>query len=84
MDPVLVILVTTLMMFLCQGGRVLVWCPGGSQSVRITYLPLVDSLVQHGHEVVIVTPFPSKEVTRGVTEIPVTSRFQEIFDSFSM
>ena len=41
-----VVIVTTLVLCLSQGGRVLVWCPGGSQSIRITYLPLVDRLVQ--------------------------------------
>ena len=82
--PVMLLLVSSLVMFMCQGGRVLVWCPGGSQSVRITYLPLVDRLVQNGNEVVIVTPFPSKQEAKGTTEIPVVSRFQEIFDSFSM
>ena len=64
-------------------GKILVWCPGGSQSVRITYMPVVEQLAKNGHEVTIVTPFISKEKLKGVTEIPVVSRFQEIFDSFS-
>ena len=51
--------------------------------MRITYMPVVEQLAKHGHEVTIVTPFLSKEKTEGVTEIPVVTRFQEIFDSFS-
>ena len=64
-------------------GKILVWCPGGSQSVRITYMPLVEQLAKNGHEVTIVTPFASKEKMEGITEIPVVTRFQEILDSFS-
>jgi hypothetical protein len=64
-------------------GKILVWCPGGSQSVRITYMPVVEQLANNGHEVTIVTPFLSKEKMKGVAEIPVVTRFQEIFDSFS-
>ena len=66
-----------------EGGRVLVWCPAASKSIKITFMPVVKSLAERGHEVVLVTPFMSKDKIPGVTEIQAVSTFEEITDGFA-
>ena len=65
------------------GGRILLWCPGGTRSIKITYMPMVEELVKRGHEITIVTPYPGSNF-ENITEIPVNSGIEEIFSSFSM
>ena len=66
-----------------EEGRVLVWCPAASKSIKITFMPVVESLAERGHEVVLVTPFMSKKKIPGVTEIQAVSKFEEITDGFA-
>ena len=56
-----------------EGGRVLVWCPAASKSIKITFMPVVETLAERGHEVVLVTPFMSKDKIPGVAEIHAVS-----------
>ena len=66
-----------------QSGRILVWCPATSKSVKITFMPIVETLANRGHEVFLVTPFLSKENIDGVTEIQAVSNFDEIITGFA-
>ena len=67
-----------------EGATILVWCPGGTKSVQITYMPVVERLVENGNNVIIVTPYPIKKKVAGITEILVDTKIQEIFDSYSV
>ena len=59
----------------CYGARVLVLTVLGSKSHKIGLTPIMEELVQRGHTVTIVTPYQSKELTPGITEIVLKTSF---------
>ncbi len=68
---------------LADAGRILIWMPVGSKSMKITYLPLAEELVRRGHEVVIVHPFKSEKPLKGITEIVSTTEIKKLLDQIS-
>ena len=66
-----------------QSGKILLWCPVASKSMKITFMPVVERLASNGHEVTLVTAFPSKEKIIGVTEIHAISNFEDITNGFA-
>eukprot|EP00092_Neocalanus_flemingeri_P013186 GFUD01014211.1.p1 GENE.GFUD01014211.1~~GFUD01014211.1.p1 ORF type:complete len:520 (-),score=100.48 GFUD01014211.1:177-1736(-) len=68
---------------LVQSGKILLWCPVGSKSMKITFMPVIEQLASNGHDITLVTPFLSKEKIKGVTEIRAVSKFEDILDGFS-
>ena len=79
--PVLVVVVT--MTSTVYSGKVLLWCPAASTSMKITYMPVMEELARRGHEVTLVTPFPSKKKIDRVTEIIAVSDFDNITNGFA-
>lgn len=49
-----------LLPLMAHGGKVLFWMPFVSKSITITYMPMAERLAERGHEITIVTAFPSK------------------------
>ena len=66
-----------------QSGKILFWCPVGSKSMRITFMPVIENLASNGHEITLVTPFVGKEKVKGVTEIQAVSNFEETVNGFA-
>ena len=75
------ILVT--MSVLAEGGKVLVWLPMVSKSVKITYTGIVEELARRGHDVYLAHPFKSKEKTKGITEIQSFENLEEFLQDIS-
>ena len=46
---------------LSECGRIMFYMPFVSNSMRITYMPVVRELAARGHQVTVVTPYDSKE-----------------------
>lgn len=51
--------------------------------MKITFMPVVEQLALNGHEVILVTPFPSKKQINGVTEIHAITPFEDITNGFA-
>jgi hypothetical protein len=57
-------------------GNVLFYMPFISESVKITFMPVVKELASRGHGVTVVTPFPDKTVEQpNVRQITFDSSF---------
>ena len=54
-----------------------------SKSVKIGVMEAGNELARRGHEVTVVSPFKSKKVVPGVTEIVIESLFEEISDKIT-
>ena len=52
-------------------GNILFWMPLCSKSMKITFMPLAEELVNRGHEVSVVMPYPTKKPNPKITEIIV-------------
>ena len=76
------ILVVTMSVF-AEGGKVLIWLPIVSKSVKITYTPLVEELAWRGHEVYVAHPFKSREKTKGITEFQSFDNLEEFLQDMS-
>ena len=72
------LLVSTFLFSVANGGKIMFWMPIGSESVKITYLPVAEELVKRGHEVTIVHPHPMKEKVKGITEIISSLEFKQM------
>jgi len=59
----------------CYSARVLVLTVLGSKSHKIGLTPIMEELALRGHNVTIVTPYPSKEATQGISEIVLKTSF---------
>lgn len=68
---------------LAFAGKVLIYAPVGSKSLKITYMPIVEELAKRGHAITIVTGYKSKHKIENVQELIVNSRFQEYSDRLS-
>ena len=76
------ILVVTMCVF-AEGGKVLIWLPIVSKSVKITYTPVVEELARRGHEVYVAHPFKSKEKAKGITEFQSFDNLEEFLQNMS-
>ena len=76
------ILVVTMTAF-AEAGKVLIWLPMVSKSVKITYTPVVEELARRGHEVYVAHPFKSKEKTKGITEFQSFDNLEEFLQDVS-
>ena len=76
------ILVVSMSVF-AEGGKVLIWLPMVSKSVKITYTPVVEELARRGHEVYVAHPFKSKEKTKGITEFQSFDNLEEFLQDMS-
>ena len=66
-----------------EAGKVLIWLPMVSKSVKITYTPVVEELARRGHEVYVAHPFKSKEKTKGITEFQSFDNLEEFLQDVS-
>ncbi len=56
-------------------GRILFYMPLTSRSMKITFMPLAESLADRGHEVVVIMPHQAK-AKRNLDVITVDSPFE--------
>ena len=62
-----------------NAGSVLFYMPFVSKSMKITFMPIAEALVDRGHEVVIIMPHPTKKPNPKIKEIIVdASKFEEM------
>merc|ERR1711892_832505 len=63
------------MFLVCDGGHFLFWIPMSTKSVKIGYMDVMMELADRGHQVTIVSPYPSKKEFEGVTDVIIHSDF---------
>ena len=66
-----------------EGGKVLFWSPFGTKSTKITYMPMLEELVNRGHEITVVHPSKMKQPVKGITEILSTDKIDKFLNELS-
>jgi glycine cleavage system protein P-like pyridoxal-binding family len=83
MKPSTTLFILLLSAAVADCGKVLVWLPVVSKSMKITYTPLVEELARRGHQVTVAHPFKSKEKMEGLTEIQSIENLEEHLSNVS-
>ena len=83
MNLLTVLVVVVAMTSTVYGGKVLLWCPAASTSMKITYMPVMEELASRGHEVTLVTPFPSMKKIDRIKDIVAVSDFDAFMNEFA-
>ena len=79
------VLVLCIISRLCYAGRYLFYMPYSTKSMKITFMPVVEELGRHGHEVTVVMAYPPdyKALPPSVRVIQVINTFAEIEQQIS-
>ena len=79
----LLLVLATMLIVSCEGGKILFWMPVGSKSMKITYMPMLEELAKRGHEITLVHPFKMKESVEGITEIISSDKVDKFLNDLS-
>ena len=77
------LLLSSMLIASCEGGKILFWMPVGSKSMKITYMPMLEELAKRGHEITLVHPFKLKETVKGITEIISSDKVDHFLNDLS-
>jgi len=61
----------------CQAGKLLFYMPLTSKSMKITYMPLAETMAERGHQVTVVMPHKHPS-TDNLTIMTIESEFEAI------
>ena len=77
------LIITMSMQFTFSPLQIMVYAPLSTKSMKITYMPLAETLASRGHKVTVVMPFTHSKTMDNLEVITIESRFPEALKNFS-